>query len=124
MHERTADNRAEHLVNFVKNRPMSDEKQEQFLVVLDNNRQNHVSAYIRAMGKLSSIDQDSWPLRLCSEFKIIGKNWAKLADLVDLKCGLLDELYSASVISDRQRQPIKAGRTGSDQNEDLLNVFL
>jgi Caspase recruitment domain len=68
----THSDRVDQLLTFVINMP--DEKQEQFLVALDNNQQTHVSAYIRSKENLSSLDQDSRPLYLCKEFRIIEKN--------------------------------------------------
>ena len=95
----TRDSEVDQLLTIVAGLP--DTKQEGFLVALSNSQLTHVSAYMRANGNLFLINRDLWPLYLCSEFRIIEKRWVKLIELIDCKCGLLDELFTAGFISDR-----------------------
>ena len=69
------------------------------------------------------MDQDSSPLYLCDEIKLLRGNRMKLIELIDLVCGLLDELLSEGCISERQMKSIKAKQTPADQNSLLLDVF-
>jgi Caspase recruitment domain len=102
---------------------VSDTKQEQFLVALSNDQQTHVSAYMRANGNLFHIYRTLWPLYLCDEFRLIQEEWNKLIELIDCKCGLLDELFSTGFISDRQMKLIEAQQTDDEQNKQLLRIL-
>jgi hypothetical protein len=65
------------------------------------------------------LDRDSGPLILCVEFKLVEKNWMKLIELIDLKCGLLDELFSVRYINDLQMKSIKPERNDTEQITSL-----
>jgi hypothetical protein len=96
---------AAYLLNLVSE--MSDESQQQFLAALDDNQQAHISEYIRINGDLSKVKRDRWPLPLCDEMKSIEKNRAKIIEMTDLKCGLLDELFAVGFLNDLQMKSIK-----------------
>jgi hypothetical protein len=119
--ERTPDSRVEKLLDLVVR--MSDVQQEQFLVALEKTQQTHVSAYIRAGGNLQNINKDNWPLLLCSEVQMVKKNLATLTEAIDLKCGLLDELFAEGFINRQQMKAIKAEKTDAAQNGALLNTM-
>jgi hypothetical protein len=78
---------------------MPDAQQEQFLVALDKTQQTHVSEYIRAGGNLKSLNKDNWPLRFCGEVRMLDKNLVKLTEAINLKCGLLDELFAEGFLN-------------------------
>lgn len=117
----TKQSRVDRLLHFIIE--LSDEKQEKFLVALDKSQQAHVSEYIRANGNLSNLTRDSWPLPACSEFMNMERNWIKITELMDLKCGLLDELFSEGCISERQMKSIKAEKTEASQISELLFIL-
>jgi competence protein ComGC len=119
--KRTPDSRVEQLLNFVVK--MTDAQQEQFLVALDKTQQTHVSEYIRAGGNLKSLNKDNWPLLHCSEMRMLDKNLATLTEAIDLKCGLLDELFAEGCINRQQMKAIKTQRTDAAQNGALLNMM-
>jgi hypothetical protein len=119
--QRTPSERVAQLLNFVKQ--MSDEHQEGFLTALRNNQQIHVIEVIRSKGNELSISQELRPFMCCSEWWTLNKNRVKLIELIDLKCGLLDMLFSEGCLSDRQMQTIKAGQTEAHQNTNLLNIL-
>jgi Caspase recruitment domain len=56
--------RVAHLLTLVS--AMPDDKQEQFLAALDNNRQTHIAEYIRVKGSLSCMVKDSWNCKLAT----------------------------------------------------------
>jgi hypothetical protein len=112
---RTRESRIAQLLNFVMK--MSEAQQEQFLFALDNNQQTHVSEYIRANGKLKRENEDKWPLWFCDELRMLQKNYDKLTEAVDLRCGLLDELFAEGCINRQQMKAIKAQRTDGAQNK-------
>lgn len=72
----TIGSRVDHLLSFVVKLP--DERQDKFLVALDNSHQAHIVEFIRVKRDLSSLNRDSWPLRACDEMKMFEKNWVKL----------------------------------------------
>jgi hypothetical protein len=97
--------------------------QEQFLTALNNNQLAHISEYIRANGNLSDLNQERWPLYQCDEMRTIEKNWTKLLERIDLKCGLLDELFAVGFLNERQMKSIKDKQAEATQNEELLNLM-
>jgi hypothetical protein len=117
----TSDGTADQLLTIVAGLP--DTKQEEFLVALSNNQQTHVSAYMRAKGDLFHIYRDLWPLCLCTEYRIIQEERNKLIELIDCDCGLLDELFFAGFLSDRQMKSVRAQQTDYERNEKLLSLF-
>jgi hypothetical protein len=119
--ERTPNSRVEQLLNFVVK--MSDAQQEQFLVALNKTQQTHVSEYIRAGGDLKNLNKDNWPLWLCGEIRMLNKNLATLTETIDLKCGLLDELFAEGCINRQQMKAIKTQKTDAAQNGLLLNMM-
>jgi hypothetical protein len=119
--QRTVSGRVNQLLNIVVQMP--DAQQEQFLTALQNTQQIHVSELIRGKGNANTLNRDMWPVRCCMEWRTVNKNWVKLVELIDLKCGLLEELLSEGCITHRQMQTIKAGKTDADQNAMLLNVL-
>ena len=42
---------------------------------------------------------------------------------MDVDSGLLAELYSKEVITDREKETVKAGKTFYDRNEELVEVM-
>jgi hypothetical protein len=100
-----------------------DELQEQFLVALNNNQQAHVSEYIRVNGKLSELNKERWPLPLCHERDVLDKKRNQLMELIDMKCGLLDELFSVGFINNRQMKSIQAKQTEADQIAELFTIM-
>jgi len=56
--------------------------------------------------------------------RLIQTNYSLLSHRMDLDGGLLSELYSKDVITHREMETIKTGRTSYDRNEELLNVML
>jgi hypothetical protein len=100
-----------------------DEQQEQFLVALNNNQQAHVSEYIRVNGKLSELNKERWPLPLCHERDVLDKKRNQLMELIDMKCGLLDELFSVGFINSRQMKSIQAKQTEADQIAELFTIM-
>jgi hypothetical protein len=118
--ERMRDSRAAQLLNLVVKKP--DAQQEQFLIALDNNQQTHVSEYIRANGELESLNEDKLPLLFCDEYQMLEKNYSRLTEAIDLRCGLLDELFTERCINRQEMKAIKAERTDAAQNRALLNM--
>jgi hypothetical protein len=102
---------------------MPDEQQEQFLVALNNNQQAHVSEFIRADGNLQKLDRESWPLSLCHERDVLDTKRNQLMELIDMKCGLLDELFSVGFINSRQMKSIQEKQTEADQIAELFTIM-
>jgi ribosomal silencing factor RsfS len=55
--------------------------------------------------------------------KSIENNRAKLIELIDLKCGLLDELFAVGFLNERQMKSIKDEQQEAVQNQRLLNLM-
>lgn len=55
---------------------------------------------------------------------LIQSNYFLLSQKMEPDGGLLSELYSKDVITHREMETIKAGKTFYDRNEELLNVML
>jgi len=55
--------------------------------------------------------------------QLIRTNYRLLSEKMDVNSGLLTELYSKEVISNREKETIKAGKTFYDSNEELLEVM-
>lgn len=54
----------------------------------------------------------------------IQTNYSFLSEKMDPESGLLSELYSKDVITHREFETIRAGKTSYDRNEELLNTML
>ena len=55
--------------------------------------------------------------------QLIRTNYSVLSERIDTDSGLLAELYSKDVISHREMETVRAGRTLYHRNEELLNVL-
>ena len=56
--------------------------------------------------------------------RLIQSNSQVLTEKLDPDSGLLSELYSRDVITHRQMETVKAGRTFYDRNEELMSVMM
>jgi hypothetical protein len=119
--QQTLSSRVDQLLDFLIQMPNA--QQEQFLAALCNNRQTHVQVLLCAQGDLTRVKRDMWPVLCCDEWQMVEKNRAKLLELIDVNCGLLDELVAVGCISDRQIQTIRDGQTDADRNAILLNIW-
>jgi hypothetical protein len=103
---------------------MSQEKQNTFLVALENSQQAHVSHYIRENGKLCEEDKAKWPLIECDEADVIDENWRELVETIDTEHGLLDELFAEGGINIQHMDSIKSCKRNAEKNRTLLNILL
>jgi hypothetical protein len=93
-----------------------------FFAAMKTTQQSHVVAFIQGEGSPSS--ELNWPVRFSSkENNNIDKFRSNMIDLLDPGNGLVDELLSAELITDRQKQAIEALKTDSEKNEKILNVL-
>jgi len=56
--------------------------------------------------------------------RLIQTHFVLLSEKMDPDSGLLTHLYSKDVITDREKETIKAGTTFYDRNEELLSVIM
>ena len=67
---------------------------------------------------------DDWPLYYYSESTRLNANRSRITKLIDTRNGLLDEMFSAVCINDRQRHFIEADATDEVQSERLFSIVL
>jgi Caspase recruitment domain len=98
-------------------------KKEAFLNALDQTGQKHVSNYIRGKGERAAEYGDDWPLYFCTAYSTIAAKYSKLAELLDPRNGLLDEMFSANCINKRQKHSIEDEATDEKQTITLLQCI-
>lgn len=105
---------------------MPNKQHKLFLVALFNNKQTHVNSFIIGRGYRSISDGtiENWPLRQTAAADLISRNWPVLVELLDVKNGLSDEMFTVKCISERHKQFIEAGDSDPERNDRLLNVLM
>jgi Caspase recruitment domain len=97
---------------------------QMFLAALDRTRHRHVSNFLRGNGNRTADHADEWPLIYCSNIiRKIDMHRSKLIELIDSRCGLLDELLSAGRISIQHKQRIESCVTDAERNELLFMIL-
>lgn len=91
--------------------------------LVDKDIDRHTVDFIRRMFEPSALPTPH-EYNMPQHMKLIQTNYQLLSEKVDQSSGLLSELYSKDVISHREMETIKAGRTFYDCNEELLNVMM
>jgi hypothetical protein len=99
------------------------DKQEEFLVALENSQQSHVATYIRSDGVRPDENSQCWPIKFTDEGQRMFRCKRNFCDQVDSGNGLLDELLSRDCISDRHKETIEAAKTEYKKNTHLLNIM-
>jgi len=90
---------------------------------LDLTHHRHVTNFIRGKGQRSADFGDNWPLRWCEAEELsFQNNRFNLAELIDSKNGLLNEMLALDCINDRMLQRIETYHTDTDRNEQLLAI--
>jgi len=56
--------------------------------------------------------------------KKIQTNYQLLSEKMDPDSGLLGDLFAQEIITHREMQTVKAGKTSYDRNEELLSVMM
>jgi hypothetical protein len=113
-------NRVAELLDYVVK--LTPDKQDKFLIALDNNHQKNASNYIRANGDRSKAAGD-WPLLKSEEIRKWDGNKEEMIDRIDPRNGLLDEMLSAGCINDRLRQEIESKPTRAQVNEYIFRAL-
>jgi hypothetical protein len=102
---------------------LSGAGRKECLDALNETRQTHVANYLRARGSREATHGDDWPVLHDKSWEAVGQNWHRLIELVDTRCGLLDELLSVGCINDRHRESVMAEKTNSAKNDCLLSIM-
>ena len=97
------------LIVEITKKPNTKEKEDKFLMVLDQTQHRHISNFIRSFRHRSAEHGDEWLLRFCfTEDSRLPQIRMTLIDLVDPRNGLLDEMLSANCINYRHKQKIES----------------
>jgi len=95
-----------------------------FYGALNHAHHKHVANFIKSDGIRLAEYGEHWPLICCdSEIRRLDNYRDSFIELVDTRCGLLDEMLSSFIIDIRHLHRIDAGVTDADKNELLLNML-
>jgi hypothetical protein len=114
--------RTEQLLDYVVN--STHHQINQFLEALNRTDQSYVVAYIQENGIYAVENGDNWPLYASSKRRWSEINRLKVIKLLDLKCGLLDELLSVGCVNWQQVEAMKYERDEMNGNNALVQIFL
>jgi flagellar biosynthesis chaperone FliJ len=99
-------------------------QQHRFLEALNGAQQSHIAAYVKANGVYAAKDGDNWPLFASDKFILLQRSLEKLTDIIDVNCGLLDELFGEGVINNQQIRTMKNDQSELRRNRELLEIML
>jgi hypothetical protein len=118
----TFEKRVTQLLDYILD--LSSEKSAQFLAALNASQQSHVVNYIQAIKDKHNHSKDEWPLWKSGTATKIRRNMSQLKEVIDCRCGLLDQMLSKQCITLQQKLFVEAGETDEEINERLLSLLL
>jgi hypothetical protein len=101
---------------------LTPDKQDKFLIALDNNNQKHIANYIRANGDRSKAAAN-WPLLKSYEIKKWDYNRSNIVNFLGARNGLLGEMLAAGCINNRLKQEIEAKETDAQANDEIFRAI-